>query len=822
MLADILHTIAIEEDPPRRNVRRIMVLFDDGDAALLKKWVVNRLENISDADSDVLADYVLALLRHEQSEAEVRQMCIDQLDDFLREHTTIFVNELFAALRSKSYLSVNSTLHAGLTSTTTAVTAAATTTPPAAVPPPVQPVHDEPESEGEYTPKSPEILQPQHNPFPTNNNSKKRGYYDRDAPGAQTHGGHYSNARNKNPKTHGRGGNRAGRDINNSFDPHNKWARGGGEFGRNGAVGPHQGQQHRGQMHQQQPFPMNPLPGAGGLPIGAPPLPFGTDPMTQLLAVATMQGAWNPLAMFHPPPHMIPGPENRPPKKRGLCHSYEQKGFCRRGDSCPYLHANPLVVPPVKGQDEDEYDPHTPMLSPQELERRASGSFPPTKPPQPSRGGGNQRGGRGGARGGRSEFAAFGPARESSKKALVIESIPEDKLDDESVRGYFLAFGGIESIEVKPEKKLAIVRFENAEDAKKAHSSPEPIFNNRFVKVYWMKGEGGNERQQVQSQHHQQGNHQQPQNDPDEMEIDIEDFQKKQDEAQKAYEEKQAKKKEIDDQAKRLEELQADLLRRQEEEKKKLLAKLAKKHASKDVINGDGAEKTEDNEKGSKEAQQTAALKAQLEALEAEATSLGIDHSSLDEPLSDFVPSSGYRGRGSFGGRGGFGGYSARGAYIPRGRGAFGAYRGATFRGRGATMSKKLTLDNRTKTVMVNGVSDSDVEALQQYMLACGSQYSKLEKNYDTEDSHIITFNTRGDAARFYHASPVVPQIGKVEVSWVETNKMPMATVLENGNGLEDGELDFTDSGAPPIDPEPQLDQYDVYDMADGDDPRWT
>lgn len=39
----------------------------------------------SDADSDVLADYVLALLKHEQGDDEVERLCIDQLDDFLRE-----------------------------------------------------------------------------------------------------------------------------------------------------------------------------------------------------------------------------------------------------------------------------------------------------------------------------------------------------------------------------------------------------------------------------------------------------------------------------------------------------------------------------------------------------------------------------------------------------------------------------------------------------------------------------------------------------------------------------------------------------------------
>ncbi|EWC43382.1 hypothetical protein DRE_07709 [Drechslerella stenobrocha 248] len=783
-----------------------MALFDDGDAALLKKWVVNRLENISDADSDVLADYVLALLRHDQSENEVRQMCVDQLDDFLREYTAAFVNELFATLRSKSYLSVNSSLYAGL--------AIATTTPPATTAP-VHPSNDDGDSEGSYAPKSPEVAPQPAAPFaatsqnngyssaPAPAQSKKRGYYDRDAPGAQDRGGQYSsNSRTKNPKVHTRGGARG----NASSDHNGRWTRGGGDFGRNGAPGPQQGHQSRAPMPPQQagPYPMGMLPGPVGLPLGGPPLPFAADPMAQLLAVQAVAAAHGGGAMFHPPPGIIPK-ENRLPK-RGVCHSYEQKGYCKRGDACPYLHAGALVVPPTNGQTEGEYDPHTPMLSPQDLERRTSISFP-AKPPQPSRGGGNHRGSRGGAnnRGARSEFSGFGPTREANK-ALVVECIPDEKLDEQSVRGYFSTFGAIESVEVKLPKKLAILKFENHEDAKKAHGSPDPIFNNRFVKVYWMKSEEGNGQHQHQ---HQQSNDAQQR--PEEMEIDMEDFQRKQTEAQKAYEEKQAKKKEIDDQAKQLEDLQADLLRRQEEEKKKLLAKLAKKHAAKNTANG-AASQPEPSDKGVKDAHQTAALKAQLEALEAEATSLGIDHSKPDEALPDFHSSAPYnRGRGSLRARGGFGPYSTRAAYIPRGA---------------ATMSKKLTLDNRTKTVMVNGVSDDGIEALQQFMLACGSQYTHLEKNTGTENSQLITFNTRGDAARFYHATPMVPQIGKIEVSWVEAGTSAAA----NGDAaaaapMHDVEMDAADAAAGFNDSAVAgngFDGYDLYDMADDDDSRWT
>lgn len=33
----------------------------------------------------MLADYVLALLRHEHEDEEVKQLCDDQLDDFLKD-----------------------------------------------------------------------------------------------------------------------------------------------------------------------------------------------------------------------------------------------------------------------------------------------------------------------------------------------------------------------------------------------------------------------------------------------------------------------------------------------------------------------------------------------------------------------------------------------------------------------------------------------------------------------------------------------------------------------------------------------------------------
>lgn len=39
----------------------------------------------SDADSDVLADYVLALIRSDAPDEEIRQASIENLEDFLKE-----------------------------------------------------------------------------------------------------------------------------------------------------------------------------------------------------------------------------------------------------------------------------------------------------------------------------------------------------------------------------------------------------------------------------------------------------------------------------------------------------------------------------------------------------------------------------------------------------------------------------------------------------------------------------------------------------------------------------------------------------------------
>jgi RNA-binding protein 26 len=81
-----------------------MMLFPEEDAPLLKTWIVKRIEDTSDADSEVLAEYIIALLKHEGSKEEVRQLCEAEIPDFLTEDPAKFLDDVFRAIAYKSYV----------------------------------------------------------------------------------------------------------------------------------------------------------------------------------------------------------------------------------------------------------------------------------------------------------------------------------------------------------------------------------------------------------------------------------------------------------------------------------------------------------------------------------------------------------------------------------------------------------------------------------------------------------------------------------------------------------------------------------------------
>ena len=330
------------------------------------------------------------------------------------------------------------------------------------------------------------------------------------------------------------------------------------------------------------------------------------------------------------------------------------------------------------------------------------------------RGRGQGRGDRGGfvpQRKNRADFSLAGPNHDRSITSVVVEQIPEDKFDEQSVKGFFSDFGPVEEVTMQAYKRLAIVRFSDYPSAKRAYESPKVIFDNRFVKVYWYKPE--NVPTPTNGSATKAGSPNTA-DKPEEQPFDKEKFERDSIAAQKKMEEKKTLMKEAEAKRLELEKQKEELAKKQEEEKRKLMEKLKAKE--KTGTSGDSATKDKVNAglngaQDSKANKQTEVLRATLAALEEEAVSLGIDPATAADPPS-------YRGRGRGRGRGSYRGWEG---FAGRGRGydpSRGPSRGrASFRGaRGGVV---YNLDNRTKKVKVSGVNfDSQKdEVLRQHLL---------------------------------------------------------------------------------------------------------
>ena len=311
----------------------------------------------------------------------------------------------------------------------------------------------------------------------------------------------------------------------------------------------------------------------------------------------------------------------------------------------------------------------------------------------------------------RADFSSSGPNFDRSNTTIVVEQIPEEKFDEQSVRDFFTEFGAITGVTMMPYKRLALVKYDNYFSAKSAYESPKVIFDNRFVKVYWYKPDTLPKAPPANGQHQSAASPSQ-----DEPAFDEEKFKQDQEIAQKKLDEKKAALKGQEEKRQALQKQKEELAARQAEEKKKLMEKLAAKGQTVDLDMNDNHDAEipngkEEVKKDDKASEKTRALRAQLASLEAEAKSLG-----LDTALSDTTTSSSWAPRGRGRGRGYRGGYdpSFRASY--RGRGSFRGVPGG--RGGGA-----YNLDNRPKKVAVSGVqwdTEKD-EALRQHLLVSSS-----------------------------------------------------------------------------------------------------
>lgn len=512
-------------------------------------------------------------------------------------------------------------------------------------------------------------------------------------------------------------------------------------------------------------------------PPGMPRL----DPNTPLAALFAMQQAMGLLSGM--PNFGSPNAGNEfnqfQPKQR--CVDYDTKGYCAAGASCPYEHGNdPYVIP---GQ---EYDPNNAGLL--DVRPNRTGHVDASNDGA-VRGGARRRGrghGTGDYRGGgkRADFSQTAPNRDKSVTDIVIEQIPDDECNEQSVRDFFSEFGDIQEVIVRPEQKLAIVKYDSNEAARAAYQSPNVVFNNRFVKVYGYKP--GKMASASRSVDHAHGRTQDVEMHESEQ-LDLAEISQRQEEAQRRHDEARRQR---EDAAKRKQDLDAQL-KKMEAEKKEMAELLARKSAR-----ANGSDPNSSEADGSQESEKTKALKAQLAKVQAEAESLGIDPDAESE--NGFPNYSNYRGHSDFRSRGGYRG-------RPRGRGSFPSYRGGwsgSNRGGGAVMR----LDNRPKTISItflNGSSyEANEEAMRQYLLFNSMESATLSRHPEREDAALVTFGQRYEGENFLVAvrggGGEMGHVGRVELGWwTAATAPPAASPLRPANGEQGTAMDVGEkSGA--------------------------
>ncbi|KAG6040707.1 hypothetical protein E4U41_007382, partial [Claviceps citrina] len=501
------------------------MLFSEEDAPLLKAWIVKRIENTSDADADVLAEYVIALLKHDGDKTSVRMLCEQEIPDFLTEDPKQFLDDVFQAITYRSFL-------------------------PGAPPPPPPPPTNKPAIEPAAA--------------PTNDETSKKRRFDETGP-QNDHDRRGSHGRAVKLARRGRRGGRAEDRL------------GHGQF---------QGQQYPMGIAMPAFDPNNPMEALMSMQAMGMGFPMMGDGSGWFGAAAAAAAAAASAAATRG------GGGGGGGQKRRRCRDFDSKGYCSRGSTCVFDHGGEEGL-----MNQEEYDPGNAMILPfpssdmdMDMDRgRGRG------------GGGSGRRGkpRGGHSGGtRAPFSAEGPVSDRSKTAIVVENIPEDSFSEDKVRGFFSQFGDIVQVSMQPYKHLAIVRFSTWASANDAYRSPKVIFDNRFVKVFWLKdesppsipgGEGDSGSGSGKTKKQQTGGDGGMGTDDMDItitttaataaasEMDMQEFRQKQEEAQKLHQQRQDKKTELQKQRELLQRQQQELLAKHRTETERLRAKLAEK-----------------------------------------------------------------------------------------------------------------------------------------------------------------------------------------------------------------------------------------------------
>ncbi|KAI6045139.1 hypothetical protein EDC04DRAFT_2638695 [Pisolithus marmoratus] len=744
------------------------MLYDPSTAPHLKQWLVRTLEPICDAEPGALADYVLALLKHNVAESEMRKELNVQLDEFLEKEGPPFIDTLFTVLRTKSYLPYDNA--------------------------PAYP------SSSTQHPNDVGIPIPLDGLIQNSSSSPGRGQkrsleYDDHRPvkgprlGTSGPFSRYSDAQDyraweDRSDRLGMGGAN-GQRIQTYQPPDRRGVC--RDYHKNGYCA-------RGALCKyshgddafvpSQLFPMN---GSGPLPF-LPMFPNGAyDPHEARMDMRPGTGMMDTNGRAHQRPPLIPRARQEHSRSRSIGELPVIQ------DLTPQDAA--LLNTPLEPGQSAVQDVH-PMQQNEDVNVDMNLDGDTTSPSvHDMRGGFEPRG----TRGGRGTFTgnvqSFRPGRRTDK-TLVVEKIPQDKLSLDAVNGWFKRFGTVTNVAIDVHNAKALVSFSEHQEALAAWKSEDAVFNNRFVKVFWhrpMEGHGQKGARMLAasaplvasiSSRPSVPTNATPLPSPAQAEAPTAC---RTGSLPNAASDLAAKQKLLEQQIAEQKSLMLALGTATPEEKKRIMARLrklgeelqpsasaARTVQSPSPATGRPASTTphaSDHEQREKERldkelelhsaasgqESTEELQVRLAKLREEAASLGItEHSYAPPAPGAYRP---YRGRGR-GGRG-----------FPRGAGRGGPPRGS------------MKLDNRPKRLLIKAVQDDAVPAIRSWYEAIG----QLESVSAVDGDVLVDFRTRAAAEQALAKGNDIPSVGTVQITW--------HTAQQPSSGLQAPVSEQTDKG---------------------------
>ncbi|KAK7064437.1 ras family-domain-containing protein [Favolaschia claudopus] len=404
-------------------------------------------------------------------------------------------------------------------------------------------------------------------------------------------------------------------------------------------------------------------------------------------------------------------------------------------------------------------------------------------------------------------------------KTLVVEKIPEDKLSLEHVNDWFKRFGTVTNVAIDSSTAKALVSFANHDEAHAAWKSEDAVFNNRFVRLFWhrpMDGQGQIGASMLAASAPLVAKvGVKPEPGPSTSTPSRPSATPARKTPSSASTALAAKQQLLEKQIAEQKALMASLATASAEEKKEIMTKLRKlgeEMSAPTPSTPAATAKEEDPEKRERERldkelelhsasakvddeENTDDLKAKLERLKAEAASLGLSDTGTETSTSWGGSYRPYRGRG---------------------RGSRSYYRGAAA-ARGGPPRASMKLDNRPKKLMVKGAKEDSTQAVRDWFETTG----QVESVTPVESGDIVvTFRTRSGAEQGLAKGHNISLVGPVQISWFNGTATDANSSLSSSapkqDDMDTGTQADDDLNSHPLDDAPRSPGVQEEEVASG------